>query len=193
MIKKISNFETSIHVLGDNHEDLLDKTNQLDDALTRLRYEGKLCLKKNIRSAEKLVGFFNATMLPHIVVEDILFDFVERHIPKIQIVVRHLQSEHKELTACLKEMAQLLRRLAAQKSEPRRAEIIERVKERGTYLSHFMRQHIQIEHDSIYLIAMEELQPAEKRRLLQKLHDCPSWKALLKNGAGRTRPWKGRL
>ncbi len=150
----------------------MEKTNQLDEVLTHLRYEGKVQLGKNTEELEKLVAYFKKQLLTHVKKEEAVFSFLHTRIPKLDPLLHLLQAEHKELKVNIEVLEFLSRDLAQEKGDAHRIQIIEKLKEKGTYLIYFLRHHLQVEEEGIYMAADKDLKKEEKKevsRLLQTL------------------------
>lgn len=161
---KISTFEQE-------HEDILALSEKLDTDITNLRYEGKVNFSKNIHSVEKTLTAFCEKLIPHMKLEDVVFAYLDTHVPKLDPVIRLLQAEHKELHLGL-EMLQFLRReIAEEKNETKRTQAVERLRDKGTYVIYFLRNHMQAEKESIYAVIQKDLKKEEQKELQRRIVD----------------------
>src|SRR3989338_4066747 len=94
--KVLDTFEVS-------HVEILKKSQQLEDVLTRLRYEGRMSFGRNVKELGALLHFLNEDLKNHVTQEErVLFPYVESHIPKLEPVINLLRSEHQEFKKNLK-------------------------------------------------------------------------------------------
>ena len=161
-----------------HHAGVLAKTDRFLEAITRLRYEGKVAFGKNMNEVGDLLDYFTEKIIPHMKVEDIIFSFLEIHIPKLEALIRLLQAEHKELKVNLEVLRYLFDELSEEKSEPKRTQLIEQLKDKATYFSYFVRNHVQAEEESIYRSIDQELHLEEKKELIRRIKECEAWEAL---------------
>ncbi len=178
MTKEITELKKRIASLEENHDEILKKADQLYDALTNLRYEGKVAFGRNINKVEKMLGFFNDRLVPHMKVEDIIFSFLGTHIPRLEPVLRLLEVEHREIKTNLEVLEFLLKELSEEKLEPKRTQTIEKLRDKGIYFIYLLRNHIQVEDDSIFQTSAQELRAQEQKDLLKKIKECSEGKFL---------------
>ena len=178
-MKEIMDFKNSVSILGQNHQDILKETKLLYDTLTNLRYEGKVNSGKNVREMKKILGFFSEKLIPHMKLEDIIFSYLQTHIPKIESVIRVLEAEHKEIKVNLEVLEFLIHELEEEKSESKRTQTIEKLKDKGTYFIYLLEHHIQVEDESIFGTIDQELHIDEAKELLKKIKECHEWRFLV--------------
>ena len=167
MTKETALSENSSAFFYEKHKDVLEQVDQLNDVLTNLRYEGKVHVGRNMNDIEKVLIFFSKELLPHVKLDEMVFAFVEKHIPKLESVVRLLQAEHKEMVVNIEVFSFLFRELEHEKNESKRVEAIEKLRDKGTYLVYLLRNHIQAESEIVYKIIDRELRPEEKKTLFK--------------------------
>ena len=156
--------------LENQHRDVLSQIDQLTSALQGLHYEGKASLGKNIKEVEKALVFFHKELLPHIVLdEEIIFPFLEKHIPKLQPMLSFLKAEHSEFAESLHSFEKIFRRLQEEPGEQKSRAIIEQLREKGIYLNCLIRNHIHTESEGVYRAIDEDLKKEEKRQLLEAI------------------------
>ena len=141
----------------------------MEDIFIRMRYEGKVNFYTNLNNIKKTLVFLKKNLLPCIEVENICFGFVEKHIPRRQALVKILEAEHKEIIFLIKGLSDLVNKLNRLRSTISRTEVIDKLKEKGTYLNYFIRQHTQIENAEVFSPIDKELGPQEKQILLKSL------------------------
>jgi hemerythrin-like domain-containing protein len=171
--KKISSqkkFNGCLAALEEEHRESFRETEKLSDVLTNMRYEGKLSFGKNLKEANRLRIFFNRVMNHHAEMEEkILFPFLERHVPKMETVIRLLRSEHSDFEKTLKEFNALLRAMAGEKDSVKRSLLMEKLQEIGTYLIYLLRHHLHNENESVYKTISRDLNQNEKEILVRKI------------------------
>lgn len=164
-----------LELIEEGHTETLQKTDRLEEVLTNLRYEGKSSLGKNLREARELFDFFNEELIEHIAQEDeILFPFLKIHLPKLESVIGLLQAEHEDFRKKLEGFKFLLGEVKKEDRESERVQLIEKIREQGTYLIYLLRHHIRAETEVIYKVAERELRPDEKEGLARQLREHES-------------------
>lgn len=168
MMKKRTDSKNIVELLEKGHRYTLDKTYQMDEILTNLRYEGKASFGKNLKQADALMHFFNKELTEHVKLEEeVVFPFLERHLPKLESVIHLLKAEHEDFRRNLRSFQFSFGELSREK----RIERIEKIKELGTYLIYLLRNHIQAETESVYKVVDRELHSDEKRELAGKIRE----------------------
>lgn len=159
-----------LSVLEEEHRESFRETEKLSEVLTNMRYEGKLSFGKNLKEANRLRLFFNRVMTHHAVMEErILFPFLERHVPKLESVIRLLRSEHVDFEKTLKEFNAILRSLASDPDPGKQPLLMDRLQETGTYLIYLLRHHLHNENESVYKAISRDLNQGEKEILFRKI------------------------
>ncbi|MFA5059319.1 MAG: hemerythrin domain-containing protein [Candidatus Omnitrophota bacterium] len=152
------------------HKEVLKKSQQLLQFLVNLRYEGKVSLGRNIKSIAEILKFFQKTLLPHMDLDErILFPFVATHIPRLSPAIKIFKIDHREFKSNLRSFIVLFEQLKNAKTENRRFEIIEQLKEKGTYLMCLLRHHVRAESEQIHKAADEDLHLVEKNFILREI------------------------
>lgn len=172
MIKQSAGFTGVAASLKRKHFHFFAKIDQFYDALNNLRYEGKVSLGKNTKVIGETIKYFKAQVLPHIrLEEDVVFDFLNVHMPKLDPTLRFLREDHKEFKMNLSAFELLFKRFKAEKNDLKRIKIQERLRAKGIYIVSHMRSHIRLEDESIYKVIDQELHPDEKRLFLEKMKE----------------------
>ena len=136
--------------------------------LTRLRFEGKQQLGKNLRETGELLGFFQKEVQDHMRLEEkVLFPFLRAHIPRFEPMIYLLLSEHADFRNSLKELKNDFSKMKRFAGYPDKA--IRNMTEHGKYFICLCRNHQWAESESLYKVAIKELQPAEKRLLVERM------------------------
>ncbi|MBI4549516.1 MAG: hemerythrin domain-containing protein [Candidatus Omnitrophica bacterium] len=163
-------FSDCLNELEAEHEESFRETEKLSDVLTNIRYEGKLSLGKNLKEANRLRLFFNRVMRHHARLEEtVIFPFLEKHVPKMESVIRLLRSEHADFEKTLIEFNASLRAVDRENDAGKRLLSLEKMQETGTYLIYLLRHHLYNENVSVYKTISRDLNPEEKKILVRKI------------------------
>lgn len=139
---------------------------QLGQALEDLRHERKWMFEEHLKDTETIYERFQKKLIHGILLEEqVLFPFLERHIPRITPLMAMLRQEHWDLS---QSMQTLREHFACLKMEPLE-QALEAVHQQSLYLNFLMRTHLLAERMGIYRIADRELHWEEKKLLEQKL------------------------
>ena len=169
MARKIV-LKTPLRDLEKIHHTADENLKDLKEILTNIRYEGKAALGKNLKAAAKVFDFLNGDLRSHIETEEnALFPFLEKHIPKLEPIIRLLCSEHEDFRKSLQGFECALRELSDEKSGQERGKSLEKLNEQGTYLIYLLRNHIQAEAEGVYKVADRELKLKEKIELTKRM------------------------
>lgn len=151
------------------HQDVLQKLDDLNDSISNLQFEGKVFFGKNTKAIEKTVQFLKKKLLRHIELdEEVIFPYVQMHIPKLYPMLCFLKAERNEFKLSIKNFEFLSQQLRGEKNELRQQKIVDQIKEKGIYVVCLMRNHIQIEIESVYKPLDQELHLDEKKELITK-------------------------
>ena len=155
------------------HQNVMQKVDQLYEAVNNLVYEGRTSFGKNIIKIEEGIEYFREKLFPHMDFDEtVIFPFIERHIPKYEQTIRFLIAEHRELRDNFESFESLCKKLKERKSDINRQKIIDKLRDKGIYLFCVIRNHLQGENESIYKAAQEQLNESEKKELLSKVRAC---------------------
>ena len=167
MTKEAGNLECSLAAIEQDHKECLQRTDELFEAMSNLRFEGKAALGRNTQDIRKILDFLQGNFVPHMKLESVIFSYLEMHIPRLESIIKILLAEHKELKVNLEVLQFLLGDLLEEKSESRRPQTIEKLKDKATYFIYLLRNHIQAEDESIYKALEQELHRDEKEELFK--------------------------
>ncbi len=157
-------------VLGQEGEEILESTEALHKALMSLRYEGKVSAGKNIKMAGKAAQILDLKVKQHRdYQEEVVFPFLETHIPKYETRIHFLRSDHHEIKEYAQKLRGLLRRLAA-KSGKRRSIDNGAIQETGIYLVGLLRHHLQLEEEGIRKGIEKDLSRSEIADISKKIY-----------------------
>lgn len=151
------------------HQEVLQKLDDLNDSISNLQYEGKMFFGKNTKAIEKSIQFLKKKLFEHIELdEEVIFPYVQIHIPKLDPMMCFLRAERNEFKLSIKNFEFLSKQLREEKNDLRQQRIIDQIKEKGIYAICLMRNHIQIEIESVYKPVDRELHWDEKKELFTK-------------------------
>lgn len=175
MVQRQTVSRNLVELLEENHSHIFHETDRFRDILTSLRYEGRPSLGRNLKNIREVLKFFNQELVPHVrLEEEVLFPFLEVHIPKLESVIHLLQAEHEDFRRSLRNFEFLLNELEKETADQdlNHGHTIEKVRELGTYLIYLIRSHLQAEDESVYKIVNQELRSSEKKELEQRIKKC---------------------
>ena len=159
-----------ITYLESEHKNTLETISTFQDVLTKLRYEGRANFDKNVKEIQQTIQFFNSELSPHISLEEnIIFPFLQKHIPKLEPIIHMLQSEHADFHENLENFHLLMKNLLNADRDEEQLQVVEKIRQVGTYLVYLLSNHIRTEDRSIYNVMARELKAIEKRELAEKL------------------------
>ena len=155
----------------EDHRNALTQVAKLDEALLGLQFEGKTSAGLHLNQIRSVIGFFLTSFAEHTELEDqIVFPYLASHIPKIELVLPFLHSEHEALEENLKHLEVLINLFSDKPSEAHQLRIITQLREVGAYLIYLLRHHIEAERTSIYQMIDSELRPNERKELKERLN-----------------------
>ncbi len=156
-------------IVHESHEGVVDRISRLNRSLQGLRFEGKAMIGKNTRVLRSLFRDFTGELSRDMALEEkLLFPYLEKHVPKLKLMLHILEEEHENLRSSLDSFESLLDELARRKGGRGGFAVIEKLRRKGVYLNYFLHNHIGAENDSVYRIMMNELTPREKAELLRR-------------------------
>lgn len=157
-------------LLEDDHETTLKKTDELQEILTNLRYEGRASFGRNLKETGKVLDFFKLELVEHVNLEEkVLFPFLRRHFPKLESAVGMMEAEHGSFRKSLRGFEQNLHKLSRHRTDGQRTRVVESLRETGTYLIYLLRHHLEVESRTLYRVLDRELRQEERKLLSEKL------------------------
>lgn len=148
------------------HKKTLSHIDQFTIALQEFCYEGKVSHNKNFKKIQQHIVFFHDELLLHMAMDEkVVFPFLEKHIPRLEPVLRFLKAEHTEFRESLGSFEKIFKALSGGIDEARGRRSVEQLRERGIYLICLIRNHIQSENESVYRVMNEDLKDKEKEEL----------------------------
>ncbi len=151
---------TNIPSFFDSEEEkLLSQTEDLHRALTHLRYEGKMLKEQNVKSVQILAYGLDLVLKRHChVQEEIVFPFLQTHIPRHEAAISLLEAEHAEIRNQQQKLKEDVLKISGAPDPFQEAKIYEA----GIYLVTLLRHHIGLEKKSIDRSLQTELREDEK-------------------------------
>jgi hemerythrin-like domain-containing protein len=148
----------------------LKKFDFFHKVLTNFRYEGLASLGKNIKAAEEVLEFFREEIVEHLALEEeVIFPYLERHIPRLGLAIRHVRAEHKDFKKNLKQFEGLLSKIPRLKGYRPRAEVIGKIEWVGIHLLCYLKNHLKMENVSVYRAIGSELKEKEIKELARQI------------------------
>ncbi|MDP3920598.1 MAG: hemerythrin domain-containing protein [Candidatus Omnitrophota bacterium] len=152
------------------NETALKKAGELNDLLTRSRYEGKMHFGRNLDAITRLVAYFDKEFGEHLrLEEEVIYPYLEKHVPKSRSPLAFLRGEHADFRSRLGEIKSCAARLGKQKTDSERSLIFEMLQNTGVYLVYWTRNHLHAENESVYKMIDNQLLPEEKRELSREV------------------------
>ncbi len=148
---------------------VLQKLDEIDGAINNLKYKGKIFRGRNMKTIEKNVKCLKSKLSQHIAIDEkVIFPFLKKHIPKLEPLLYFLRAERKEFESSLKNFETLFEKLKDEEGGCIKGDTIRQLNEKGLYVICIMRNHIQMETQSVYKPIGRHLRPEEKKDLLRK-------------------------
>ena len=155
-----------VNFFSEGHVEILRQTDRLSRVLTHLRYEGRPYLGRNIKEAKEVLEFFEHPFVKHLELEEeVIYPFLETHVPKFAAVISLLRSEHVDIRNKLQHMKSLFRKISTGRQSSTRGNWIDEIEATGTYFIYLLRNHMQTESESVYKAIVRELGNDEIKRL----------------------------
>lgn len=166
-LEKIKNFTD---VFSEERHHVFNKLDKLHEFLKKLKYEGKRYRQSNIRTIERILSTLKETYLTHKQIdEEIIFPFLERHIPRLDPVLSLLTVECTEFYNIVSDCEALLKEFHKSEKQEAQMNALDRLSEKGIYAIVLIRNHIQMEIESVYKVIDKELSQSEKKQLIEAL------------------------
>ncbi len=160
----------ALAVLKASDAEALRKVEHLDRALTRLHYEGKAMVGRNVNEAREVLLFFTSELAEHVELEDkVLFPFLEMYLPKLGTLISLLRSEHEDFRRSVQQFELALLDLTTERRDARQPGVLEQVRDAGLYLVYLLRNHVHVEQEGIYKVVERVLRRDEKQELARRL------------------------
>ena len=161
-----------LHSFDDVHSAALQEVERFRQTLTNLQFEGKSSLGRNINQIRSILQFFRSELMKHVELEEqVLFPFVEEHIPKLESLICILRAEHAGFRDALSDLELFLSVVSDGKPNLERAKMIHRLCETGSYLIYLLENHFRGESQSVYEMTEYGLKPSEKKELKDQIEN----------------------
>jgi len=162
----------------ETYSPLLQQGQKLEAVLTHLRFEGKPMRGKNLKEACRVVDFFTAALPRQFEFEEqVLYPFLDAHIPKLNPITSILKAEHENFRNTLGRFKYDLW-ACGENDDPIRLEgTIQKVRESGIYLIYLLHDRMRANQQALYETMERELHSDEKKEIIQRFQ---KWNALLK-------------
>lgn len=151
---------------------VLEKLDLLYDSIQNLHYEGKMSFQKNTRIINETVQHLKPILTNHMNLDDqVIFPFARTHIPILEPAINFLKAERNEFTAQLESFEILFQEFIQRNNGTVICMLLEKLREKGTYVVCIVRNHMQAEIEMVYKVLDQKLKLAEKKllfRLMQK-------------------------
>lgn len=147
---------------------VLEKLDFLHESIQNLHYEGKISLQKNVKNIEKTVQYLKELLMEHMKLdEEVIFPFASKQIPILDPMINFLKAERNEFNANLASFEILFQEFIAENNLSINHMLLEKLREKGTYVVCIVRNHVQTESEGIYKVLDQRLHLAEKKELYQ--------------------------
>lgn len=155
---------------------------ELQEALTRLRYEGKVTFRDNVRNARRVLHRLQGDAVDHAALQErVIFPFVARRMPRLGPLTTLFCHEHADLRRTMRRLTAVLRRVERSRDTRRRSSLVARLFEEGSELALSLRLHDEGEREALLERAWAQFKPAEKKEFLDRVG---GWLIIKKNSTG---------
>lgn len=149
---------------------VLHKIGMFEHLTQGLCYEGKAQFGNNLKRAREITAWLSGKIKKYVKVEEgTLFPFLEKRVPKLEILILHFRMEHKNVKDSLRSLERSLRLLAERRSSPGRTKMAKRICRTGVYSAHLLRHHLKSEEEYIEQTLGHDLQSKERREIISLL------------------------
>lgn len=158
--------DSNLKCVFKDRERALRKIEMLERLFQDFHNGGNAHFKKNLERARKTAAFLSRRVKQYVKAEEsIVFSFLEKHVPKLDLLILHFQTEHKSLRDNLRSLERLLKTLSGKGSSLKRAEMVRRACSIGIYSMHLFKYHLKSEGKCIEETLRHGLQPNERREM----------------------------
>lgn len=169
MTRVKTNPKSGINSLKLSYSVVNSKLDELKNALTNLRFEGKQCLGKNIGSAVRSVSFLNDKWLNYLEAEEEdLFPYILTHVPKFDPMLSHFNKDHQEQRKTILQLCRVLEGIKNIETD-NMGRTIETCVSVGNYVVCFIKNHMFIKSEIFYRTVFKSLKADEIKQLDQKI------------------------
>ena len=148
----------------------LRRIDDLEDAWSRIRYEGKLSWISNLNRIDLVLKYFHKEFMSHIKLEeDILFPYIQTHIPRLEYMMYSLCADHNDFRRDINLISAGLDEMRRTRTLQNRSAMVQQMNDTVIYLIHLLRHHIAVESKGIFDVITNELTTKEKRLLEKRI------------------------
>lgn len=153
-------------IFDSERKEMLSQAEELFEALTHLRYEGKAFRTKNIKRVRAVLRKLDAAVRKHRKLQEkAVFPFLKSHVPRHEAAIHFLETEHEDIKKSESRLMSCVRRLPA--GDGKLAD--GKVYESGICLVSLLRHHVGFEQRHIETSIRRELRAAEKTAMARRL------------------------
>lgn len=169
---------TAAFFIESEKENLLSWTENLHNALNHLRYEGKLLKEENIKAVQILAYGLDDALEKHCQIqEEIIFPFLQTHIPRHEAAIALLEAEHEDIKNQQEKLKNDILKISGMPNHLEEGKIYEA----GIYLVTLLRHHIGFEKRNLQRSLQTELRDDEKAAIHKQIEDWLQRKLREKN------------
>ncbi len=141
------------------------QTDKLRDALTRLKYEGRIFERRNLAATQQAVKRLDVVFQHHKgLQEKVLFPFLGSHIPRQEPTFHFLVVEHNDIQKNRERLVQEVGKISQKPDALARS----RAYEQGIYFILLFEQHIDFERKSVRQTLCKELTDDEREMISRR-------------------------
>lgn len=138
----------------------------LQNAVTHLKYEGRMFREKNVKAVKAHIKDLKVCFKKHCgLQEKVVFPYLLAHIPKHELSIHFLQTDHAQIAKGEFEIEGCLKSLSKSDLVQKDA----KVHEAGISLICLVRHHLEFEKRSIHKALRHELNPEEKIEIRKRM------------------------
>ena len=155
---------------GEFHEQALAKATASLKIFNLLKYEGKLCVGRNLREIAAIQSWFQNHFVKHCTAESrVVFPFLERHVPKLTTSLRVLAMEHTQMKDALGEIGRCLQRIQRNRNGLKSSASVAKLSDLVLYFVYILKNHIRAEDEIVYKTVRHELKNDELAQLEKRM------------------------
>lgn len=139
-----------------------DKLIEFKDALTLLRYEGKASFGKNVKKTAEILSYLKQHALHSFACEEeVVFPFLEAHVPRLVPVTELFRSEHENVRQTLRSLGFSLWVFSTRHTEQDQNKLTQEIWDNGHYLIHLLQDRMRLKRESLFGVMQSELKKEE--------------------------------
>ena len=170
MLMKSSTLSNLRYFFDDGSQEILQTADRFGRSLTNLQYEGKMSFGKNWKEACQSLRSLDDRFTSHRVLEEeIIFPFLQTHVPKLESMILLFKSENQDIKKNLEHLTLLLQDRVGDQNDTEKLKRFEKIHKIGTYFAYLIRHHFQTKNNNFYKNALDSLSPDEIQMLEDKV------------------------